>query len=351
MRDHSQVSMKDIAARVGCSVSTVSRALRDDPRISSAVRVRIQKKAESLGYVWDRQTSRTMARFRAKATGESAAPEPIALVHAQERRYERQDPLGFWTALTHAADSLGFSIQEFALDGGSGDIAKSGRRLSRVLLNRGIRGMVLFPFYQPDIRHWELDWDAFSMVAVGSSPDQPYIDRVDLSDYEDAIRCLKEIAGRGYRRIGLTSSEDSERHTGGVFVAAYRYFMETHPELEAVPVLRMTGRNRQRCRPEDRKDFEAWFKTNQPDAILTSHHGIRDWLADMGKRVPDDLGLATLWPEKGWSGIEFTSETLMRPALEHLRGKLATNERGPTSAPRRLLIRSPWREGETLRNR
>jgi len=39
----------------------------------------------------------------------------------------------------------------------------------------------------------------------------------------------------------------------------------------------------------------------------------------------------------------------MRPALELLRAKLWTNTLGLSDSPRRLLIRSPWREGETLR--
>ena len=143
-----------------------------------------------------------MANFRAKATGRSAARETIALVHAKPRCYEREDPLGFWTALTGAAVELGL--------------------------------------------------------------------RVDLSDYEDTMMCLREISGRGYRRIGLTSSEDSERHTNGVFVAAYRYFCETQPNVEGCPVLRLTGRNRERMTPEDRAGFEQWFREHRPERDFPS---------------------------------------------------------------------------------
>ena len=343
------VSMKDIAIRASCSVSTVSRALRGDERISPEARERVARAAEALGYRWNRQASRMMANFRAKATGRSAARETIALVHAKPRCYEREDPLGFWTALTGAAVELGLRVDEFALDPRPGDLGKSGRRANRILKARGIRGLVLFPFYEPDISAWELDWASFALVAVGSSPDQPNIDRVDLSDYEDTMMCLREIASRGYRRIGLTSSEDSERHTNGVFVAAYRYFCETQPNVEGCPVLRLTGRNRERMTPGDRAGFEQWFREHRPDAILTSHHDVREWLAGMDLHAPDDIGLATVWPHEGWAGIEFESRRLMRPALEHLCAKLWTNDFGLSEISRRLLVRSPWREGSTLR--
>lgn len=44
------VTIKDIAKKAGVSVSTTSRALNDNPRISSATRERIKKIADELGY-------------------------------------------------------------------------------------------------------------------------------------------------------------------------------------------------------------------------------------------------------------------------------------------------------------
>ncbi len=340
--------MEDVASEAGCSVSTVSRALRSDRRISQSVRERVGAAAERLGYRWDPAVSRLMADFRRRSGGGDSR-ETIALVHTRARPYRRDDPLGFWSALVEAGTSLGLRVEEFPLD--RDNLGTSGRTVSRILHHRGIRGLLLFPFYQPDIRAWNLDWDAFAMVAVGSSPDAPNIDRVDLSDYEDALMCLGKMTSRGYRRIGLTSSEDSERHTGGIFVAAYRYFCEIHPEVEPVPVLRLTGRNRGGMLPEDRSTFESWFIRHRPETILTSHHDIREWLAAMGRSVPEDVGLATLWPHEGWAGIDHDSSQLMRPALEHLTGKLHGNALGLSPTPRRLLVRSPWREGETLKRK
>ena len=47
----SRVTMKDIAARCGYTVNTVSRALRDDPGLPEATRRRIRQAAEQMGYI------------------------------------------------------------------------------------------------------------------------------------------------------------------------------------------------------------------------------------------------------------------------------------------------------------
>jgi len=45
-----QVTIKDIAEKLGCSVSTVSRALKDHPDISIKTREAVKELAKLLGY-------------------------------------------------------------------------------------------------------------------------------------------------------------------------------------------------------------------------------------------------------------------------------------------------------------
>src|SRR4030095_13535814 len=47
------VRLKDIAERVGVSIMTVSKALRDEPDVSAGTRARIKLVAEQMGYVPD----------------------------------------------------------------------------------------------------------------------------------------------------------------------------------------------------------------------------------------------------------------------------------------------------------
>ena len=52
-----EVTLKDIAEKVGCSINTVSLALKDSPRISEATRRRVKEVASDLNYA-----SNNMAR-------------------------------------------------------------------------------------------------------------------------------------------------------------------------------------------------------------------------------------------------------------------------------------------------
>ncbi|MCY3861283.1 MAG: LacI family DNA-binding transcriptional regulator [bacterium] len=64
----SRALSRDVALAAGVSQSTVSRALRDDPRISSATRKRVQQAAEQLGYVPNRM-ARNLRERRSRVVG------------------------------------------------------------------------------------------------------------------------------------------------------------------------------------------------------------------------------------------------------------------------------------------
>ncbi|MYH71522.1 MAG: LacI family transcriptional regulator [Acidimicrobiia bacterium] len=59
---------RDVALAAGVSQSTVSRALRDDPRISSTTRERVRQAAEQLGYVPNR-VARNLRERRSRVVG------------------------------------------------------------------------------------------------------------------------------------------------------------------------------------------------------------------------------------------------------------------------------------------
>lgn len=64
----SRVLSRDVAVAAGVSQSTVSRALRGDPRISAATRDRVEQAAERLGYVPNR-VARNLRERRSRVVG------------------------------------------------------------------------------------------------------------------------------------------------------------------------------------------------------------------------------------------------------------------------------------------
>lgn len=62
------VTIKDIAKQAGVSVSTTSRALNDNPRISQETRERVKKIAAELGYQ-PNYTARNLTRGESNMVG------------------------------------------------------------------------------------------------------------------------------------------------------------------------------------------------------------------------------------------------------------------------------------------
>ena len=67
-RDGTAVTAQGVAQHLGLSISTIGRALADDPRISPATKARVQAAAESLGYVAN-EAARMMRGGSSKLVG------------------------------------------------------------------------------------------------------------------------------------------------------------------------------------------------------------------------------------------------------------------------------------------
>ena len=95
------VRLKDIARHAGVSVMTVSKALRDQPDVSAATKVRIKSLAQQMGYVPD-SSAQGLRNRTTKLFGlvipSSTNPIFARVIFAIE---ERAHELGYDILLTH----------------------------------------------------------------------------------------------------------------------------------------------------------------------------------------------------------------------------------------------------------
>src|ERR1700758_5798690 len=104
--------MAEIAQSVGVAPSTVSRALRSDPRISAATRQRVEEAAEKLGYRPNPLVSALMANRRRR--GGAGEVDVIALVTNYGGRTDwRTKEVCRWEhdGIQRRAGELGFRIE------------------------------------------------------------------------------------------------------------------------------------------------------------------------------------------------------------------------------------------------
>lgn len=185
-----QVTMSDIAARVGVSKMTVSRALNREgssPRSTSeALRQRILQACHEMGYVID-QTART---FSSKRSGFVAA-----LLPALNNSNFSDTAHG----LTAALQSSGLQV----LLGYTDYDSATEERLLRAMLSRRPEGVVVTGGTHTPGAHRLLKSAGIPVIETWDLPTQPVEHCVGFSNAEAVGQLVRGLHAQGYRRIAF----------------------------------------------------------------------------------------------------------------------------------------------------
>lgn len=123
---------KDVAQRLNVSVSTVGRALADDPRISAETKFRVRQAAEEIGYVANR-AARIMRGARSPVIG---------LVVPDVRN-------SFYSTVAHALSETLSAQQHQVMLCETGDDRQVELRQVRDLVAAQVSGIVIVPTWKP----------------------------------------------------------------------------------------------------------------------------------------------------------------------------------------------------------
>lgn len=335
------MTLRDVARQLGVSHTTVSRALKDDPRITEVVRKKVQATVRKMGYRPDPMLG-ALARYRLgrskKIIGAELAwvncwPEPERL-----RTYGEFNL--YWQGAAKEAEHAGYRLEEFRCPK-----ELSPERLEQILHARNIRGILLTPAWSTDQPDWgTFDWDSFSVVRFGYSLSSPAAHVVTSDQVLDGLLAYESMWNRGYRRIGMvmwmTQGTRFVRFSAGYLYAQLR--MGARSQLQ--PLLLTEDRR------EARQELENWLRQVKPDAILTDIGELPGMLAKAGCQVPGDVGLAALSVLDGHAdaGINQNSEEIGRTAVQTLSSLINHNERGVPRIPREVLVSGRWVNGKSL---
>lgn len=328
-----------IADEAGVAKSTVSLALRDHPRIPEATRERIRAIAARLGYCPHPHVTTLMTRVR--ASGGIEYHETLALIDARGPGDNRSDVVQRRHAqgIEARAAAVGYRVERHRLR----EPGMSGRRLSDILSARGIRGLLIPPIPHSS-GHLSLDWARFACATMGYSLRRPELHRACHANFQAMRLTLRHLRHAQYRRIGLAMSADADRRVDGYWTAAFLMHEETLPKSQRVPLLR--------TRIWSRETFARWHARHRPDAVVSVGVEALGWLRDLGARVPEDCGYATVYWEEYMgecSGIDQGFEHIGAAAVDLVVGQLQRNELGLPANPKETLLLGRWRDGGTLR--
>lgn len=341
-----RITLRDIAKELGVSKATVSEALRGGHHVSPGRRREIQRLARRMGYVPDPFLSGLAAHRRSRAPAK--AHGALAWLNhwkRPERLLEFREFRGYWRGAGEAAARYGYRLDEVRWE-----MECSAKRLERILLARGIEGVLIPP--HNDLLDWgDFDWSKFSVLRFGMSVQNPDSNLVTADVFRAIVMAISTLHRYGYGRIGVTVNKAFNERLSGSFLSGFFYAQTLLKLQPALPPLETTLTLRDADDLERQKGaLKQWVKREKPDAILTADIEVPGMMRELGYRIPQDIAMAatTVADIPLDAGIDQRPEAIGRIAVETLVKQINIGERGEPTDPCRILVESRWKDGSSL---
>jgi LacI family transcriptional regulator len=323
-------TLADIAAQLGVSKMSVSRALRGEKQISSALRGRILQAAQAMGYRPDPEIAKLMTHMR--RSKQVVSPTSLAFVWTE--RSEEEVMASAWSqelarGAHERAEKLGYQLEEFHLKARG----MSARRLSSILEARGVPGFILSPLMSRSRGHVSMRWEQFSSVMIGLGYARPALHRVHHHHFLGMMTALRMLKKQGYRRIGFYCCSTIDERMYRAWSAS---FLTHHP-------LPLAQASELLCLRHEisQADFLTWLASAKPDVVIESGHLLSHWFPP-GDDSPH-VTLAWRADQPKVAGIDQQAHVLGAAAVDLLVAQLQQNERGIPEHPKMLMTEGIWR--------
>jgi LacI family transcriptional regulator len=329
--------MSDVALAARVHKSTVSLALRNQPKLNAATRERIRKIAVELGYRPDPMLDlfnlhrRTLAPPRPAGALAFVSDLPNPAAFARSERHEM-----IFSAAREEAKRLSFALELFLV----GSAQLSPARLSQVLQARGITGILLGAL-SPATQSLNIDWSKFCVIGIESMQVEPRVDNVS-TDYCQAAR-LSTLRHwqRGSRNIGFIVAHNLGTEIEGQLRAGYLVENYANNSTQSTPFFRFDEEGK------DSVPLSEWIKSGPLDAVV----GCGVNVPGLAARFHSGMSGLVAWSsidirntQSGYPCVAAIHGDLGRRAVELLIMRLQTNLLGLPANPATTFFPVEWRD-------
>jgi len=348
-----RITMAQVAARAGVHPTTVSLALRNHPSIPPATRDRIRGIAEEMGYRPDPALNALTAYRHAKTPRREMPPLAYLTHWDTEWGWKQPHAHAAFHSGSHArAASLGYRLEHFWL----GEPGMSPRRLSDILVARGITGLIVSSHLPEHDRPLQLDWARFSAVKIDCLPREPDLHHVTNDQRAITQLAVRRILAAGYSRIGMVIPYWWDDFVDLAWSAGFLAEQQRFAEQDRIPILFYADTNSSAAVATGgdslvpSKAFSEWYNRHRPEVILSKAQFVRPRLDELGISVPRDVAYVELYlvPDGTTAGVRNNCERVGAMAVEALVGFMQQNSVGVPELPTAMLVEGSWFDGKTL---
>jgi LacI family transcriptional regulator len=326
--------MREVAGEAGVHQTTVSLALRGHPSIPRATRERIRAVADRLGYKPNPLLSTLMSvRRRGRASDGGSI---LAFLTAYPTRDGWRRSLNYqylFDAAAARAGELGYRLEAFWLT----QPGMSPARMVRILLTRGIRGVLVCPL-PSSLPALDFGFNEFAAVALGYTLQSPVLDQVAVDYYGVMQLAVARLRERGFSRIGFYTSSLIDQRVNHLSLGAFLAEKKIHGRGLLEPLV---------C--DDREASIAnWLDRTNPDAVIAATQKEYQLLNRLGRRSAIRGGccfyVVDARRDSDQPGVVQALDEQGRAAVDVVTSRLERAEFGPPQTPRAILVRGAWRD-------
>ena len=333
---HRPLTTRDVAAAANVNQSTVSRALRNDPKIRAEVRKKILKCAEDLGYRPNPYVSAFTASVRSYRRSPNGAVLGLLDCYPKESPYYHDRT--YRAGAEQRARELGFLPEVFCLE----DLNYSLKRLNKVLWTRSIQGLLVLPV-PIGFDLTEVEFDRVASSTVDTSLHLPVLHRAEPDYFQGMQLALKMLEARGYQRITFCTTRKEVELLDEEWLGSFMGWqaMKTNP-LRMEPYI---GED------YERGPFKAWLKKHRPDAIITNVDHYFGWCLEFGfetSRIAH-VALSADPTKPQLAGVSQNQHAVGVAAVDIILEQIHRNDFGLPAKPKKVLIQGSWVEGASVR--
>jgi len=338
-----------IAERCGFGQSTVSMALRNDPRIPGATRAIILAAATQLGYRPDPHFARLMAGVKRRKVQRQAQPLAyVILWKSAQDHYLYRTYREYREGAQGRALEFGYTLEDFVVN----QEGITPKRLHAIMRTRVIPGMLIAPAHLSNLRAGlhgldiKLPTADYALSTIGFTLAHPAVNRATHDHALGTELVVEQLRKKKIRRIGLVCSRTTHVRVEGRWLAGFLLAQEELPARDRVRPLIADNIH-------DAEAFDAWFRQEKPEVIVAVEMDeVQRHLDRLRLLVPRDISLAHLdisGDSPAYAGIVQHNQAIGAAAFDLLLAQILRNERGVPVTRKTVMIEGSWQDGPTIR--
>ena len=339
-----RVTLRHIAEKCGCTIATVSRALRNRSEVAPATRKLIKKVARDLGYAPDPALSALVQHRMSMRSARYL--ETLGLISPDLSWKETKvlpRRMELIESLRARAHELGYKIEFVTLPAPKSDH----KGTVRILHNKRIRGLIVLPS-EPPAEEINFPWEEFAVVRLNRPPVNLRLSTVCTDLYQGIHLVLAHLEASQYRRPGLVMPELVDRYSGETWPRYLAMIKSERSDLNPASTYVFSG-DFSEGKEKDR--FAGWLERETPDILLSFGAPlVRQKLGEIGYRVPEQIGIIDLDVEEEGelAGLLQSRNAIGRTAIDEIHAMLLTNSIGLPEYPLTVKIAFHWVNGPSF---